>query len=59
MADVTGISITRVWYTWPLGARLVAEGHVTVWRRIAEEWSGGVWCLRTMRCGRAWSDWDT
>lgn len=44
-SDVTG-DIYNEGYgeqAWPLGARLVAEGHVTVWRRIAEECEW--WCL--------------
>lgn len=29
--------------TWPEGARHVADGHVTIWKKIAEECDG--WCL--------------
>lgn len=28
---------------WPIGAKLVADGHVTIWQKIMEECSG--WCF--------------
>ena len=28
---------------WPIGAKMVADGHVTIWKRIVDECSG--WCF--------------